>query len=198
MIDSHEFIFAKQLLDRFRAHNLLFVYQETELTGVVHFSDYNRPSVNAYLFNLLSAYERSLRKVLSLSGLNNRDMLNYFTKMIVSSDNKLIKHVYSEKLRGFEKNKARYEKLHDFDRFPLKDLIDLAKHHHIICLSEKVIDLRNMVMHAQELVNIEDAGREDFIYDFSSFEKFFIQVDILLHDYKKANNLISFKELERA
>ncbi len=51
-------------------------------------------------------------------------------------------------------------------------------------------------MHAHDPVNLDDAYRGDFIYNFASFEKFFNQVSGLLQDYKKVNNKITLREFE--
>lgn len=194
MVDSHEFIFERSLLERFRANHLLFVFVSKELTGVVHFSDYNRPAVNTYLFGLLSAYERSLRKLLVQCGLKNQDMLDYFRSVAETARKDERREIYRRKLDDYEKHRTRNDKLPVFERFYLKDLIELAGHRKIIVVNDTVNDLRNMVMHAHELVIMHDANRNDYIYDFNSFEKFFKQVETLLQDYRKVNNRVAFSE----
>jgi outer membrane protein assembly factor BamE len=46
------------------------------LTGVVHFSDYNRDAVSAYLFAQIARYERDLRELAKRCGLTNEDMVD--------------------------------------------------------------------------------------------------------------------------
>jgi len=178
-------------MESFRANHLLFVYTNKELTGVVHFSDYNRPEVDDYLFGLLSAYERSLRKLLIQNGLKNQDMLAYFQAVVDSSKEADEKQKYRRKIKEDEKYRTRNEKLPNFEKFYLRDLIELAEDRGIIKVGENVNDLRNMVMHAHELVNLEDVSRNDYIYDFETFEKFFKRVLDLLRDFKKVNNKIA-------
>lgn len=199
MVDGNSSIFKKPLLERFLANSLLFVYMNNELTGVVHFSDYNRPAVNAHLYELLSAYERSLRKLLLLHGLKNEDMLEYFrdiVEKVKSSGNNDQISRYARNLKGFENKRAENEKLPAFERFYLLDLIELANYRGVITVSPGTNDLRNMIMHAHELVYMYDANRGDYIYNFASFEFFFSRVGILLQDYKRVNNKIAFSEFK--
>lgn len=191
-LDENEFIFDSSLLERFRANHLLFVHQNKALTGVIHFSDYNRPIVSTYLFNLLTAFEKSLRRLLVQAGLKNKQMLEYFQRVSETAKKTERKDIYAGKLNEYEKHRDRNEKLPAFEGFYLKDLIELAKEHKIVCVREEVNTLRNMIMHANELVNLDDVNRDDYIYDFTSFEKFFKQAETLVQDYKKVNNRIAF------
>jgi hypothetical protein len=193
-VQSRENIFDALLLERFRRHHLLFVYADQELTGVVHFSDYNKPVVDAYLFGLLSSYERSLRKLLASNELTNEDMLAYFQWVADTTTEKDQRGAYIRKRKTFEKYRPQNEKLPLFERFYLDDLIELVRHKELIEVSQQVADLRNQVMHAHELVHMHDANQEDYIYDFNSFEEFFNQVGALLQGYKRVNNRIMFLE----
>lgn len=192
-----DFIFTKSLLEKFRDYSLLFVYSNEDLTGVVHFSDYNRPEVNSFLFNLLASYERSLRKLLLLSGLKNQDMLDYFNSVASTTKKDQTKTYYMNKVEEFEKNRSQNELLPHFEKFYLKDLMELAKKREIIKVDQSVNDLRNDLMHAHDLVTLQDANRDDFIYNFKSFERFFNRVIVLLQDFKMVNNRIAFAELLR-
>ena len=70
VVDEQTYIFDPMLLDRFCTYKLLFVSSNHQLSGVVHFSDYNRQAVHSYLFNLLSAFERTLRRLFYLNRFN--------------------------------------------------------------------------------------------------------------------------------
>ena len=196
-VEKEEYIFNKSLLSKFQNYSLLFVYSQGDLTGVVHFSDYNRPQVNLFLFDLLTSYERSLRKLLVLSGLNNQNMLDFFSHEVDTAKKENTKSFYKGKADDFEKHRYRYNSLPVFEKFYLKDLMELASYQKIIKVDHCINDLRNEIMHAHDLVLMQDANRDDYIYDFKSFDKFFKQVIILLQDYKRVNNRISFFELSR-
>lgn len=197
MVKSSENIFDASLLERFRTHHLLFVYADQELTGVVHFSDYNRPVVDAYLYGLLSSYERSLRKLLALKGLKNEDMLAYFRSKLAKPKKEQDIELYQGKLKEYERRRPQNERLPTFECFYLLDLISLARNRKIIKVDPEVNYLRNMVMHANELVHMYDANRDDYIYDFASFEAFFKRVLALLQDFKKVNNRIALSEFRQ-
>ncbi len=196
MVDCQEFVFNESSLNRFRDNYLLFVYEGKDLTGVVHFSDYNRPAVTEFLFSQLSAYERSLRKLLLECGLKNQDMLDYFQKMVKTTKKENRKLFYGRKIEEYERLRDRNEKLPDFERFYLKDLIELVNEKKIVVINEDVNELRNDIMHVHDLVTMHDAHRDDYIYNFTSFEKFFGQVRKLLLDFKRVNNKIAFMELK--
>lgn len=197
MVDVSDYIFKDKLLKKFRDNHLLFVYMNEELTGVVHFSDYNRPEINLFIFKLFSYYERSLRKLLVSLRYGNKDILDYFKHESETKKTKKEQEYYKDKIDGYNKHLSRNELLPCFERFDLKDLLEFAGHHKIMNLDQKIAVLRNDIMHAHELVNKRDANRDDYIYDFESFEKFFERVIALLNDNKRVNNRIGFSEIGR-
>jgi hypothetical protein len=199
-VGGNEFIFDPSLMERFRSNYLLFVLEDNALGGVVHFSDYNRPAVNTFLFGLLSNYERSLRKLLMLSHLSNQDMLDYFKRNAENiKKSGTTRAIFQKKFDDYQEDRVKNNKLPPFEQFYLKDLESLAGHHKIIKVTEeKVNDLRNTVMHAHEFVNVQDVGRDDYIYDFKSFEIFFDRVTALIQDYRRVNNRVAFLTLMEA
>lgn len=194
-VDGEKNIFDSSMLEQFRGNHILFVYTNDELTGVVHFSDYNKPVVDEYLFRTLSSYERSLRKLLALHGLKNQDMLAYLRKKLSKEKNEKERIRYSNRLEEYEISLARNDKLPEFANFYLLDLICLAGHHKKITLSQESNELRKMIMHAHDLVSKDDAQRDDYIYNFESFKKFFEQVTTLLQDHKKVSNKVTLMPL---
>lgn len=196
LVDSQTQIFDPRMLERFDADPILFVTTNGYLSGVVHFSDYNKPVINTYLFNLISSYERALRKLLCLYDLSNDDMLYYFQSVLEDTKNGKEKRDAYSKLNGYKEDFNRNHKMPAFECFFLLDLIHLAGYRKIISVSLSTNSLRNSVMHAHEQVSLDDAYRGDFIYTFDSFEKFFNKVKALLEDYKKVNNKITLREFE--
>jgi hypothetical protein len=180
IVNSHTEIFDPILLHSFCNHSVQFVKSNNYLRGVVHFCDYNKPIVHTYLFNIISAYERSLRKLLCLSRLTNEDML---------------KHLREKKKR---EPSGEIEKLPAFERFYLFDLIQFINESGVIAVSEESNQVRKAVMHAHELVYLEDPYREDYIYTLESFKVFFNRVRVLLADSKRVNNRIVLYELEES
>jgi hypothetical protein len=196
-VNSQANIFASHVLELFHDNHLLFVYANDELTGVAHFSDYNHPEVDAYLFSLLSSYERSLRRLIKYYGLKNQDMLDFFESKARIEKKADTRAFYTRKIDEYKNKQTQNEKLPVFECFYLQDLIGLINRRKIISLSEDPNRLRNTIMHAKELVHREDANRNDYIYDFDSFEEFFNLVQSLLREYKRVHNKIAYLELER-
>ena len=180
-------VFDPQVVEKFRHQPLLFAYRGNELSGVVHFSDYNQPQVSAHLYELFFEYEKALRTLLIRSGLKNVDMIAYFSDKKAKGDSA---EFYENKINDYFKFGSQ-KKLPQFEVFNLTDLIALTNHKRIIKISDKT-KLRNMVMHANQFVNMQEPGAEGFIYDFETFENFFRWCQELFLDFKRVNNRLVF------
>lgn len=193
-LKGNEFIFDEEMFSRFRKNPLHFIYNNQGISGVVHFSDYNRPEVSTYLYALLSAYEKSLRNLLIQYGYNNQDMQNFFIyKINKEKKDTSTKRIYERNKSDFERNKQLIDSVPPFELFYLLDLIIFTRHMNIADLHQDINELRKSIMHTHILVHMENTNRSDYIYDFHSFEKFFKLVLILHQDYKKVNNILAFK-----
>jgi hypothetical protein len=192
MVDQNFNIFSQGMLERFRLRPLLLVYSHSELSGVVHFSDYNKPVVSIFLYELFFSYEKALRAILVLRGFGNKDMLEFLTYKSSTSRGKKSKKYFADKISKIKIRLAKNEKLPAMQTFDFKDLMEFCVYKEIATISFSVNKLRNMIMHAHELVNIEDPSTDEYIYNFDSFEEFFNLVVELLHDYKKVVNLLAF------
>lgn len=190
IVDEQMQIFDPLLLDKFSAYRLLFVMNHNHLSGVIHFSDYNKPVVHTYLYYQISTYERSLRKLLEDNGKKNQDMLEYYQAKIEASSGKN-QNRYKRNLNSYLKNQEENEKLTPFECFYLLDLIELADHCDVIKLNTETNELRNQIMHAHELVLLADRGRQALVYTLSSFTQFFNRALNLLKDCKRVNNRIA-------
>lgn len=192
-ISAHQSIFYPQLLERLRTYHILFVIDDDELCGVVHFADYNKQVVSNFLYTCLANYERNLRQLALLSGLTNADMGSYFREKMEQREAKGEDPSYfRRKLDAFEREAPKLSQTPPFQLFYLDDLLGLLKHRDIVTLQGNVRELRNAIMHAHELVNLVDVTTPDYIYDFASFETFFEQVQALLHDARRVENRIRF------
>ena len=174
--------------EKFRKHNVLFVQDQNHLAGVVHFSDYNKEPVFVYLYTLLLNFESNLRVLLGYSGLNNKDMREFFESRKTNA-------VYAERLENYEKNKDKIEQSQLFQWFYLSDLIDLINSRSTINIDKKVCELRNPIMHVRKLVEHQDYAMADRIYDFNSFKVFFENVKLLRHEYKRIVNHVRYKKI---
>jgi hypothetical protein len=180
-IDGFQRVFSSQVLNAFKKNHLLFVYTERELSGVVHFSDFNKPIVSTYLFEMFFQYEKALRVFLQRCRLNDYDLIVFLKN---ESSNK-------RRIAEYERSKDKADKLPPFQLFYINDLINFANTKDI-SLDVRVKELRNMIMHAHELVNMQNRSADNFIFDFETFEKFFNYAITLHQDYKKLKNRINF------
>lgn len=192
MVIAEEYIFNDTLLKKFQEFGLLFVYSHGELTGVVHYSDYNREEVKLYLFELLSSYERSLRELLKLSGLNDQDMLEYFRYEAKFAKKQSSRDHYQALAKDFEEDLSKGKKIPAFELCCLKDLMELANYRKVIKVNQDVNNLRNDIMHVHDLVKMQDPYSDDYIYNFETFTSFFTRVISLMKDCKKVNTRIAF------
>ncbi len=192
-IDGFRRAFDPTVLEVFRANPLLFVYSQGEFSGVVHFSDFNKAVVHSYLFDVIFHYERTLRYFLHRTGLGNADMISHFRERSTTADDEKTRSAYKRKIRHYDKNRDRYETQPPFQCFYLDDLISLAKDKGL-SLNPAVTDVRNMVMHAHELVHMDHQAAGNFIFDFGSFEKFFRSAVALHHDFAMVRNRVAFMQ----
>jgi len=190
-MDGFQIAFDSRVLNAFQQNHLLFVFTEGEFSGVVHFSDFNKSIVSAYLFEVFFQYERSLRIFLHECGLRNSDIVKFFEIKVSQAKKESSRDFYQRKIDGYLIKKAEIDKLPQFQSFYLDDLISFANAQGNN-LNIDVIELRNMIMHAHELVNMENWSADNFIFDFAAFEKFFTRAIALHHDYRKLKNKVAF------
>jgi len=186
-------IFHPELLEQLRTYPLLFVMEDGELSGVVHFSDYNNPIISDFLYTHLASYERNLRQLAILSDLSDANMGIYFRQKL--EENTAAKgdvSYFQGKVSKFDKGSGNRAKTPPFQSFYLEDLLGLLNHYNVISLEGKVIDLRNSVMHIHAIVNRVDVTTPDYIYDFKSFKEFFKRAQALFNDARRVENRIRF------
>lgn len=190
--EGSTFIFRPDILNQFEEHPLLFVFNQGELTGVIHFSDYNRDAVNTYLFAQISRYERALRSLLTASDLKNEDMINFFCHQI---NDQIKVNSYKRKKSQFENKYKGKLSLPEFQSFDLIDLIELANwienEVEVIQIDKSTYDLRNFVAHSVDTVSMKNARTPDYIFEFESFRQFFERVQTMLNDCQRINNRLS-------
>jgi len=173
-------IFDASIPEKFKKHQVLFVFMKDDLRGVVHFCDYNRNPVAISVYSLLLEFERKLRELLISKGLNNNDMITFL----------------EEQCKKPEKQKEMKE-LELFQTFYLKDLIDLLHYKGLYEVPKAFNrDLRNPIMHAKNLVKHEDYENSGLIYNFKSFCHFLELVNSLRLETENVIKKISLKANE--
>ena len=183
-------IFNPIMLMSFRKHPLLLVTDNEELTGVVHFADYGKAIVSIYLYELFFEYEKALRRLLEKHGCGDEDMITYFKYKINKCKEQQTKNRYAGRIQEYGE-KIEKKKRSLFEYFYFGDLIALVNHKKIAKLID-LSELRNMIMHAHELVNLDDQDARDYIYSFSSFTTFFNFALELHASYRLVKNRLTF------
>lgn len=191
-LDARIAIFRPDLLDCFRTQPIRFVFDQGELTGVIHFSDYNKPVVSTYLYDAIATYERSLRELLHRSGHTHGDMLAYLDGKAEETKGAPEHTYYKGRGKRLLKKAEKMPQAPPFQAFELRDLIGLVEVKVNLELDDEVVELRNMIMHANRLVDMVDAQTDDFIYDIDSFGRFFRRVLSLLRDSRRISNRLAF------
>ena len=186
-VNTSDKVFSRELLDKFKNNHLLLVYDEKELTGVVHFSDYNSIKINEYLYSLFFNYENLLRRFLVLNNLADKDMYEYYCRKYDTTK----RDIHKIKMESYNEEKAK--RLPAFQTWYLKDLFTLINHKKLIKLTD-LGELRNIIMHARELVEKDDYSLGDLVYNIDSFSNFFEMVLTLKNDFKRVANKIRFLE----
>lgn len=189
-IDGRIRLFDASLLERFQRDPLLFVHMDGYLTGVIHFSDYNRPEVSVHLYRALFDFEKALRELLLLRGIDDVAMQCYFVeKESTATEHK--KAHWTKKIAHILVA-ANAGKTPPLQQFYLDDLIGLAKDRMVIDLRGGLVDLRNAVMHAHDHVQLQDSSAKNAVYDRKSFAKFF-KLCLGLHvDLKRIKNQVLY------
>jgi len=194
-IHAYAFLFRPDLLERFKNQPIQFVFTHGELTGVVHFSDYNSSAVSIYLYDQIAKYERSLRQLAVLEKLENKDMRDYFESnskepRVKNKDRKF----FEKRLNLYSSKQKEMLKVEEFQVFYLDDLIGLLEFRNVIQLDDSVVKLRDMIMHANSLIGMVDVHTDDLIYDIASFDRFFRRALALLSDSKRVHNRIAISK----
>jgi hypothetical protein len=190
LVEEDMDIFSRDVLKRFKVNPLLFVTHKGELSGVVHFSDYNNLAVTIHLYEQFLGYEKKLRSILVNAKYTNHDMLDYFDRKATQSKKEKDRNNYVEKKASYERNRGKIEKKQEFESFYLADLIALTNHKLKLNLKD-LSQLRNAVMHVNDFVNMHDPKTDNFIYDIKTFETFWERVQQLRHDHKFVSNYLA-------
>lgn len=186
-------IFDESVLDVFQKnnHDVVFVFEEEVLQGVVHFCDYNQNGVLQAIQSDILRFERNLRVYLQLCGFSNQSILDYFeVKSQEEIRKQKEKRFATNKLQFFE-NKAK--KMHELGEFQLFDFGDLLAFGNSSfsgkCYTgahtDRIRELRNMAMHGKNPVSI---NHESVIFSIDSL-KFFLETLFLFRTY--SNKLVS-------
>ena len=189
LVDAQTSIFKSDLLERFRRQPVQFVFDHGEPAGVVHFSDYNRGPVSAYLYAQLTAYEQSLRDLAVVNKLEPKHMSAYLDDMARATEGTDDHSYYKGRGRLLIRKAGRMPQANPFQVYDLHDLIGMTSYRGSLALSFDVVELQYMVMRLNRLADGADPAADDlYIFDFATFEIFFNRALLLLNDSRRVRN----------
>lgn len=190
-------LFDKDLLNQFKAnmHNILFVFEETVMKGVVHISDYNRDIVLQKIQDDVLSFERKLRQLILLNNYKNGDMRKFFEYQKSIKKKKGDIDYWSAKIINYDKREQEINSLGQFQLFEFTDLMKFAASsfsntiHKIDTYTinhktkggiEILRELRNMAMHGKNPVSTENDTQ---IYSLESLHYLIDSLFVLRQEY---------------
>ena len=163
-------IFAPGVLEKFKQHKILFVTEHNRLLGVVHFCDYNRPSVYNEIYQRLFHLERGLIRLISDFGMQTVADLELFMAGVPKE--------YVANSLPLEKDPQKRTRLTTFQdfskaRLSLKAIMQFAVEKDILKIANTtaISRLRNKIAHSDDLVSLYANSDKWLRYDIGSFKK---------------------------
>lgn len=200
---NDNFISAESI-EKFKSnrHNVLFVFEEEVLRGVVHISDYNRDIVLQNIQDDLLSFERKLRQLILLNGFINDDMLKYFEYKLARNTSPSKREYYELRLKSYNKRKNEIDSLGQFQLFEFSDLMNFGSSSFSKVIhkvgsyvlgntkkngAEILRQLRNLAMHGKNPVSI---NRETSIYSLESLHLLSESLQVLRKEYSEVSKKI--------
>ena len=197
-------IFRQEIIPQFEVnrHNVLFVFEEDVMMGVVHICDYNRDIVLQYIQDDILSFERKLRQLILLHGYDNTDILNYFIYKREKCKDKKSRGFYDQKIQNYESRRIESDSLGAFQLFDFSDLLNFTESSFTNSFykiprysllnqnhpgKEILRELRNLAMHGKNPVKINN---QTFIYSLDSLQKLIDSLYVLRKEYSVLTNKI--------
>ena len=163
-------IFESKFLNSFKINkqNVLFVFEESVIRGVVHISDYNGDIVLQSIQDDMLSFERKLRQLFLLNGFVNEDMYKYFIYKKEKSKRDRDFQFLDRKIKGYQASINEINSLGQFQLCDFGDLMGFAGSKFsgsIFKIKEYTIngakkqgtdilrEMRNMAMHAKNPIS---------------------------------------------
>ncbi|KAF5038126.1 hypothetical protein DSECCO2_557540 [anaerobic digester metagenome] len=202
-IDIQCDIFDQDVLENmeFSPSNILFCFDNDEFKGILHFTNYNVRHVYQALYQNLFNFETSLRNHLNTFGFNIQSFKDYFQYQLTK---RKTKH-YVDRFNDFKDEKflRSAEQVGIMQKLELRDLLRFSVSSWLnseiknkIGLSgidsEKIGDLRNIIMHSKNFIG--ESANED--YNFQAFKNFFSKILLFQAAFSKLSNVSILRQLE--
>lgn len=162
-----------------------FVYQNEEIVGAFHFSDYNKNSAYVYLYAQILDFEKNLRDLLSKDH-TNEDLINRFKELVETEKSERRRKLYENKVHMFEKKRELIENSKPFEHFDITELISFANNKLKLKINQELIkDLRNKIMHFKQNIQNKEGRFDSLLFDFASFDHFRTEIEEFVSSYGK-------------
>ena len=203
-VSVNDNLLSAELFEKFKAnrHNVLFVFEEDVLRGVVHISDYNRDLVLQKIQDDVLSFERKLRQLILLNGFKNDNMLEYFEYKLKRNTSSHNVEYYDPRIKNYKKRKSEIDSLGPFQLFEFSDLMNFVSSSFSKVISkvgnytvgntkrnsiEILRELRNLAMHGKNPVSI---NRETSIYSLESLKLLTGSLEVLRKEYSEVSKKI--------
>lgn len=159
-VHPREALFRKNILAKFKKHQVLFVMEQDTLHGVVHFSDFNRPAVYEEIYKKLYKLERGLTHLLIQYGGQSLKTLEDFCEKKIDNPDKegLLDEADLRKL-----NMGLWKLLTFINRI---DLLKISRQD-----IHRIKEVRNKIAHSDDLVAMVSYQNNSLEYRYNSFKE---------------------------
>jgi hypothetical protein len=161
-VEPDKYIFSRTLFASFQKHEVLFISEDSNIVGVIHFSDYNSEEVYSYLYNQIYSLETKLRKLLVKNGVHEK----------YDWDNHELED--EKRNRDYLEETRLYELLDAAEKFEEEVQLGITYENGT---GEAVNKLRRQVMHGKQFIENENRNEQPLNFTQESFKTFFKRVE---------------------
>lgn len=182
-----DYLFDTELMDSFtNEFPIKYIFDNKELVGIMHFSDYNRTASYVHLYNLVTELENNIRKIFEKLNISEDEIIRYLDKEQLKDGDKLEKRKRKESYRQYP-----------YQIFDFSDIV--YYYNHLVKNStidneriiNKLIDFRNQIMHYKLLIKLKNYETGSVDFDLESFQEFKDNVAELFHTLEITNKELS-------
>lgn len=184
-------------------HNVLFVVEGEVVKGVLHISDFNRNTVLQAIQHDFLTFERNLRQLLLLNEVSNETLLTFFQYKAQKS--KSVEYWKGqENAYLLKRSSGELDNFSELQHFTLRHLLEYASSSFsskVFDLNETInlqsavkkselsilSDLRNLVMHAKDSINMKSGN---VLNSISQLRDFYIAISVFKRSFERLEFLI--------
>lgn len=180
-VEPDKYIFSRDLYNFFQAHEVLFISKDSNIVGVIHFSDYNSEKVYSYLYNQIYSLETKLRKLIVKNGVHEK----------YDWDNHELED--EERNRDYLEETRLYELLDAAEEYDEDIQLGITYENGT---GEAVNKLRRQVMHGKQFIENKNRNEEALHFTQESFDTFFKRVEKMDRLHRQVSGRLKMEELK--